>query len=213
MIKKTDCSENFYLCETICHGVGSELFFRRYLDYLSQEMGCSLVKYSFRDKRLGWNDFGSNAVFSNGSEYFRIHREDSFMVSYLRNLSLRMSCYSCPFAKIPRQSDITLGDFWGIRRSLYDKKGVSAVIINTSKGSRIFENITNIRKKSVSLNEVAKFNIRLINGEFQKPSQRADFFSSLQKDAFKILCQNFLKPDNHIRTRFSNILDNIRKRI
>ena len=29
-------------------------------------------------------------------------------------MTLRPSCYECPFARIDRDSDITIGDFWGI---------------------------------------------------------------------------------------------------
>jgi hypothetical protein len=42
------------------------------------------------------------------------------------------------------QSDITIGDFWGIRRhkpELDDDKGISLSILNTPKGEFFFDNI------------------------------------------------------------------------
>ena len=51
---------------------------------------------------------------------------------------IRPSCGSCQFKGIPRQSDITLGDFWGIEHSLDDDRGTSMVMLNSDKGERLF---------------------------------------------------------------------------
>ena len=53
------------------------------------------------------------------------------MYGYLTsNLYIRPSCGDCDFKGIPRQSDITLADFWGIESKLDDDKGTSLVLIN-----------------------------------------------------------------------------------
>ena len=62
--------------------------------------------------------------------------------AFLERLTLRNSCYECPFAKIERTGDITLGDFWGIwdyDAKIDDKKGTSLVLINTQKGKQFYE--------------------------------------------------------------------------
>jgi len=64
------------------------------------------------------------------------------MKLFLSDIALRESCYNCNFKLGNKYSDITLGDFWGVKNvypEMYDKKGVSAIIINTEKGNKLFE--------------------------------------------------------------------------
>ena len=52
----------------------------------------------------------------------------------------RISCYECFFSKPDRYSDITIGDFWGIRKfypELSVEHGVSIVQVNTVKGEKL----------------------------------------------------------------------------
>ena len=62
---------------------------------------------------------------------------DVYVAAFLRNYSLRPSCYVCPFTQVDRQGDLTLADFWGVGRKYpeYDKddKGTSLVLVNTQK--------------------------------------------------------------------------------
>ena len=58
----------------------------------------------------------------------------------------RKSCYQCKYARIPRQGDITIADFWGIGRHGYvfkhdTKKGVSLVMVNTIHGQVAMESL------------------------------------------------------------------------
>lgn len=185
-----------YTCEVICHGPPSESVFRSYLNYFSQLKNSEVKEYSFRDKTLGWKKFGSKMTFDNGEEYFRIHRRDPFMIGFLRNIYLRPICYECPFAKIPRDSDITLGDFWGVPKELDDPRGVSAVVINTPKGEKLFEKISNIVKVNISLDQIASHpgTIRLVNGHFETSSYRKDFYKLLEMKGFQVAMEKYLKP-------------------
>jgi len=55
----------------------------------------------------------------------------------------RESCGKCHFCNTRRPSDITIGDFWGWEKTApemnKDDKGISLVLINTSKGKELFE--------------------------------------------------------------------------
>lgn len=183
-----------YTCEVICHGVPSESVFRSYLDYISNLKNSDVKEFSFRDKTTGWKKFGTKIIFENGEEYFRIHRKDSFMIGFLRNIYLRPICYDCPFAKIPRVSDITLGDFWGVPKELDDPRGVSAVIINTPKGEKLFEKVSNIERVGVSLDQIASHNIRLVTGHLETIPYRKDFYNLLEMNGFQAVVEKYLKP-------------------
>ncbi|MBR1948464.1 MAG: polysaccharide pyruvyl transferase family protein, partial [Alphaproteobacteria bacterium] len=105
------------------------------------------------------------------------------------NMSLRASCSQCPFAKLPRQGDITLGDFWGIKKyskKLDDKKGLSAVLINSPKGEKYIQDIQKQTKlyHKVPIKYAIKGNPCLISSS--KPHQdRKGFFERLDKMSLK----------------------------
>jgi coenzyme F420-reducing hydrogenase beta subunit len=190
--------EKLYLCDFICHGVPSELVFRAYLDSLTHLRDSDILELSFRDKRIGWDKFGSRVSFRDGSEYFEIHGNDPFMIGYLRNIYLRPICYECPFAKIPRTADITLGDFWGVPKGLYSSLGVSVVAINNSRGNRLFGKLTGVCKSPVSIESALRHNPRLVQGHLEKPSHRADFFNLLKSSGFQKASEKYLENSlNH----------------
>lgn len=120
----------------------------------------AIAGISFRDKRLGWEKFGfavryattegsgknsvlQSAIRQNSEEgtdtieNYEPLTENIFMQGFLKDLYLRPSCYSCPAKCGKSHSDITLADFWGIRRTQpesFDFNGVSLVMENSQKG-------------------------------------------------------------------------------
>lgn len=194
LFTKDNPDSEIYTCEVICHGVPSESVFRTYLDYLSQLKNSEVKEFSFRDKTIGWKNFGTKIIFNKGKEYFRIHRKDPFMIGFLRNIYLRPICYDCPFAKIPRVSDITLGDFWGVPKELDDPRGVSTVIINTPEGEKLFEKVINVEKVKVTLDQIAFYNPRLVTGHLERGPYRKDFYNLLETKGFQAVMEKYLKP-------------------
>ena len=57
------------------------------------------------------------------------------------NLYIRPCCGSCHFKGVPRKSDITFADFWGIDKELDDDKGTSLLLINSEMGRKYFEKV------------------------------------------------------------------------
>lgn len=109
---------------------------------------------SFRDKRLGWKKFGfvlrlasgiggeKNSVssfVSTSNSLYENPRENKYMIAFLKNYSLRPSCYACKAKGGNSRADLTIGDFWSIERAGImedDDKGISCVICRTKKGIR-----------------------------------------------------------------------------
>ncbi len=130
-------------CEIICHGVASRELFRDYLDYLSRKLGGRIISVSFRDKKKGWGNLLKITYEKDGKvrEKFLSYAESSYYYYYVVNATYRESCYECPFAKINREGDITIGDFWGGRALIQNVDpdlGVSAIIVSSLKGQSIF---------------------------------------------------------------------------
>lgn len=90
--------------------------------------------------------------FRGGYCFSKAKTETSWYSSFLNILNCRKSCGACHFNKIPREGDITLGDFWGIRELsevLNDGKGISVVTINNEKGKLLFKSVNHLIPKLV----------------------------------------------------------------
>lgn len=137
-----DRYENLYCCDFICRGVISQKVYQKYLSDVSNERRELLTRVHFKNKDYGWNRFSTKLSYENGEYYQKDRNEDPYMRGYLRhNLYLRPSCYECCFKELPRVSDVSLGDFWGVgtyKSELDTDKGTSAVLVNTEKGKKLF---------------------------------------------------------------------------
>ena len=113
---------------------------------------------------------------------------------FLSDIALRESCYNCNFKVGNKYSDITLGDFWGVQKyypKMYSKNGVSAIIINTENGKKMFENISNnLKYKECKLEEIIAGNPSLEHsGKY--PTHRNDFFEDVNILSIKNLSQKY----------------------
>ncbi len=133
---------NLYTVDVLCHGVPSPALWKRYLEEKEKEYSSKAKFVNFRSKDFGWKKFSLKIEFENGKVYIRDLDEDLFMRFFLKNICLRPSCYDCQFKNIiNRQSDITIGDAWGIDShmpDMDDDKGTSVVIIHSDKGDKWF---------------------------------------------------------------------------
>ncbi len=142
---KNVCLDELYTCDIICHGVPSPKIFSDYLKDLENKYNSKIVDINFRYKE---NNYTQNIKieFENGENYISNYfKGDYFYNLFLKDYILRDSCYRCDYANMNRISDITIGDFWGIEKSIDnfdDKRGVSLVFINTDKGNGIFSKIS-----------------------------------------------------------------------
>lgn len=140
--------ETLYTVEIFCHGVPSPKIWGDYI----HDKSHIISEIKFRDKSEGWNKFHfvlkckkqdkqnpSAANISVISERFGSNR---YMHAFLKNLSLRPSCFSCKAKSGSSGCDISLGDFWGYSRYHEDDdKGTSAILTYTEKGIRLLKDI------------------------------------------------------------------------
>lgn len=138
--------ENLYTADFICNSINSPKAQAKYIDQLASDYGSKVVFSRAKDKRFGWNNFGSSARFENGQEYYASRDEDLRVVGYHKgHLFVRSSCYECKYKRIPRNADVTLADFWGIKpdeRNPKMEEGTSLVMINSQKGKDFFDKVS-----------------------------------------------------------------------
>ena len=178
--------ENLFCVDLLCHGVPSVKIFQKYLKEMFPDE--KIEEYTFRDKSQGWHTYYSK-IKSDINQHFVHMTDNSYVKGFLYNLFLRESCYKCPFATIPRQGDITIGDFWGIENydiTLDDDKGTSVVLINNRKGQDFFKKIKNELKtcKNMPLKYAVKHNLNLRKPSKASP-QHKQFLRCFNKYTFK----------------------------
>ncbi|MCR5701098.1 MAG: Coenzyme F420 hydrogenase/dehydrogenase, beta subunit C-terminal domain [Lachnospiraceae bacterium] len=180
--------ENLLTVDFICCGMPSPKAFRKYIDYLADKYKSAVESVWFKNKTNGWHNLGTKVEFENGSTYFRQGNRDYFMSDYIfDSLTVRESCTVCQFKHIPHDSDITMGDFWGIEdihSEFDDDKGISAVIINSKKGRDAFEAIRDgIFCFETNINDIAKKNFTLYQSIPYNYKQKS-FFEELEIKRF-----------------------------
>lgn len=131
-----DYRNRVFLVDIICHGVPSPRLWQEYLACLEKKQKQTARFITFKDKRNGWKRPTAAAQFAEGEVLMR-----DYARVYNSHCMLRESCYRCPFTTVRRESDITIGDFWGIEKHYPEKndaRGVSLVLIHTPNGSELW---------------------------------------------------------------------------
>jgi coenzyme F420-reducing hydrogenase beta subunit len=189
--KDYDC----LLCvDLICHGVPSPGLWEKYLLHRTRCAGAQPSRVFFRSKNESWKVFSLSFRFENGMEYSQNIRKDPYMTAFLSNISLRPSCYACPYRNLNRQSDLTLADFWGIQHifpDMDDDKGTSLVLVNSAKGKAAFDVVSaDMKCRQTDLREAVLYNLSAVRN-IPLPARRAAFFASMEQSEFDALVGQF----------------------
>lgn len=171
----------------ICRGYTSQIFHQKRIEAMEAKHKSSIKFVQYKNKRMGWTKFGTLFRFSNGEEEYINRDDDSYELMFqIEDNNTRPSCYECKYRTLPRHTDITVGDFWGIKgnddKDLMD--GISAVIISSIKGRELFRLISNeLYYEEHSINEVASGNGALLK-QLKRPNNKV-FFKELENLPFE----------------------------
>lgn len=151
--------DNLFMVSLICNGVTSERVQSEYIDYLEKKYRGQVTCYVARDKKESWSARYSTVVINDSRTEKFAHDCSSFDFAY--ETLKRKSCYHCPF-KLDRKNraDMIIGDFWGCEdKKIYDRMGVSAVILQSEKAIRAFEAVKGaLRYEDCVADDIAKHN-------------------------------------------------------
>ena len=179
--------ENLFTMDFICRGMNSPKAFKAWLSEIEQQEGSKATNVWFKYKEGGWKTSPTRTRidFENGK--FKVYEgeENLYMYGYLTsNLYIRPSCGKCRFKGVPRKSDVTFADFWGINKELDDDKGTSMLLINSEKGREYFNRISenlNVYKKD--FNSIFSGN-PMFTTSAQVPKKGHDFLKNLDNISF-----------------------------
>ena len=193
--------ENLLTVEIICHGAPSPALWKSYIDELNYSHEIAHV--NFRSKRKGWGAGSHMAIncFDRGTKTVKVG-DDLYGRLFLRRVSLRPSCSTCKFKFPNGQSDLTLGDAWGIKDfapEMFDNLGVSVVFVHTAKGKDFFDR-ANLNSKQVNFFDAFRKNARLISPAIAD-QRREKFFADLKgsTDWFAVMQKYYAQDDTEFR--------------
>ncbi len=128
---------NLVAVDLLCYYAPPQTALKKYLD---ENFGLENVEsITFRTVR---GDAKKHMVrLKDGTSELRTLANDSYERAFSKCMLAKDSCKYCRFARIPRQGDITIGDYWGLgrRKPEWKGKGPSIVLLNNQKGKEYFE--------------------------------------------------------------------------
>ena len=159
---------NLITIDIVCHGVGSQKYFDKYLDFAQEKYG-EIQELKFRDKEfVGWSCGGGVVVVSSNNNSIRkpyYDYENYYYAYFLSGDIYRKSCYTCKYANMNRVGDITLGDYWGVEAlgiDLNTSEGCSLILANTDVGEKILHHLDDIEMVETTLEQATHCNKQLV---------------------------------------------------
>lgn len=138
--------DNLLTIDLICHGVPSTKILEKYINEKEKQYG-KIEDICFRTKDLdgGWKRSVTVKLKTENKEFYEERANSDYLNAFLKTISISEVCGKCKFARVPRQGDVTIGDFWGVSKfnsKLSDDLGTSVVLINNSKGKSFLDRVT-----------------------------------------------------------------------
>ena len=160
--------ERLYTVDIVCHGVGSQAYFDKYLDFARKRYG-NIKTLRFRSKEyVGWSCGGVVVVVTGSSDCLKKipYRDfDNYYYAYFLSGDIyRKSCYSCKYANMKRVGDFSLGDYWGVEKlhlPLNTFNGCSLLVVNSDKATKFLSKIETMNIKETRVDEAISQNEQL----------------------------------------------------
>lgn len=166
---------NLLCVEVICHGVASSELLKKAVGEVEERQNATVTNIVFRNKDSE-KRFSLRFSLKNRSEkrlpdvYYR-----DYFAAFANNLSLRKSCYACPFKDGRSGADFTIADFWQVEKcgkGLEYGDGMSLVVVHTQKGVSVLDNLMQTESTRPFLCEVSAEDAFRGNPNYSRPSSR-----------------------------------------
>ena len=203
--------DNLTLVDLCCHGVPSQKFLRDDVEHL-----CDVTFRNKGDMSKPWDRWGLYVTFRNKGDMskpwdrygvYLSEKEnkmisspflkDNYITAFMSGLLFRENCYTCPYARAERVSDITIADFWGYQgKEIKVDNGISLLMPSTPKGVRLIE----VCKPAFYCEERLAAEAIKGNGQFNYPSSRPKerdaflrMYSEDMQEAYRIALRDYIK--------------------
>ena len=207
--------ENLLTADVVCHGVSSPGVWDhmvRSMAYIKQKKPLA-VQFVHKNPDSGEHRF--HVSFEGGASYDAPFAKSEFGRGFHRSLTLRPACHSCSYTSTDRPGDLTLGMYKGLPKDFYaneQKRGISLLLINTTKGAHIFDTLPLARHLRPLEEAVAG------NEALRTPSacnaERAAFFDAYAQQPFQQVRTRFFtaRPFQFVKQSGENVIKLLKKR-
>lgn len=204
--------------DIFCHGVGSPLYWNKYVQYMQCKYKSKIKEVRFREKTYGYGSATLAVYFESGKSSHKGHDDDLYWSPFSKNFIYRPSCYACAFKYVNHISDFSIGDFWdSSKKSLkfVEANGCSLMLCHTSTGRDIIKTITD--KKTLEIEPINLEEALIINGGYQPsmlvaappiPEERALFMKDMHSIDVRTLNKKYmpLSVKQHLKCILKPIL-------
>lgn len=206
--KKIDIT-NLLLVRFICHGVPSNQFFTEYKHYEEKKHKSQIIAFDFRPKTNGWRSSDWKMTFANGKTEKGPYYYYYYYYYFQLCNTLRSSCYSCKRI-MNENSDITIGDFWGIHKlqpDNNDQEGISVFLAHNEKALQYLDAI----KENSSIEEIP---LSAIDYIYREANDRAEIYHERNEVMKRVVKNGYMavvKKRLGLKIRGRKIKDGIHK--
>ena len=193
-----------YTVSVICHGVINDDILKKRVNEIEKNFETQIEEVNFRSKVNGWDIASIEYKTKRINKAYKF-ADDPMMSLFVDNYILRESCYDCPAKGKNNVADIILGDFWGIfnvKSEFFTHTGVSAVILNTNIGNKLFDRIEdNLETLEVNIDDISKYNLALAES-LKRPPERSIIFNDIKENNLTMLNKVYnQKNDSDLREK------------
>ncbi|UBD67983.1 Coenzyme F420 hydrogenase/dehydrogenase, beta subunit C-terminal domain [Bacteroides sp. BFG-257] len=174
-------TNDLFTVELICSGNTSQKVHSEFIDYLNNKNHCIITNFTYRKKAKGWHwpyieaKAGCKVVYS--------APWSASMAGFAFKTLIRPSCYNCQYKGINNVADITVGDFWGVKKAdtRHNSLGVSAIVVHTENGKYMLVGLEDFVLKNACYNDILAGNPRITQC-IKEASNRKAFADILSKE-------------------------------
>ncbi len=135
--------ERFINVDIVCHGVAPDDYLKKHINTLNKN-SSQIKEINHTSKRKNWSILIQRTIHykreDDSNEYID-RTQDFYLNSFLNHLFFNETCYNCLFASMPRQTDFTIGDFFGLgvleKVKKLDNFGISMIMVNNLKAKKL----------------------------------------------------------------------------
>ena len=197
--------ENLYTIDLVCHGVPSPKLFQKYIKWLEEKEKKHIIEFKFRTKEnCSWGLYYKYELDNKRKKYGSANLSPYYK-AFLNGDIYREVCYKCQFADVQRTSDITLADYWGIEKQhpeFSDMKGISAVLINTKKGEKLFDDL----KDEIIFLKSDIEKVKLKNKNLYQPTNRPKIRNNIYKGIYEKDFNKAINENFHYKAKTSDYI-------
>lgn len=181
--------DNLLTVEIICHGVPNQKYWKQYIENLRR--AGEVNSYFFRNRaNRATYEATFEATFEVKGKTKHIYcLKDPYYGPFVKSESYRPSCYYCQYARMERQSDITIGDCDSNNYypDFYPLEEKSIILLNTSKSLLTLKELQD-KFNTTSLDYKIE---SMINTPLSHPSYMPLLRDELYKDLEKLSWRKF----------------------